>query len=420
MLAAFVQKYREAYAGLPRDAWALSFILFINTSGTMVVFFLTLYLTRHLGFTVARAGQALSGYGFGMLAGNLLGGFSSDRIGPRATQRLSLAFSGVTLILLGYCREFSSVLIFLFLYGVSAAALFPANASALAEICAPEIRSRGFVLSRLASNLGATIGPVVGGFLAARHFSLLFWVDGGTCLAAALAFFVLFPTRLSWKRGSAPTTFSPRSNERGGPPPAAPVSRPSPFAWRKDGTLLVVLVLTVGISAIFIQFFGTYPLYMKSVYGFTEKLIGPLFAVNTVLIVLFQMILTHSVERFRRPRVAAAGVLLLGLGLGLLPFGRGFLYAALTIAVGTVGEMLIMPTLVTLVSLRAPEGGQGQYQGLFGLAFGIGYILGPAVGTRIYENAGATMLWISVAGFAAILALGFLIFDGRRKSAPIG
>jgi MFS family permease len=402
MLGTFVRKYREAYAGLPRDAWALSFILFINMSGTMVVFFLTLYLTRYLGFTVARAGQVLSAYGFGMLVGNLLGGFSSDRLGPRATQRLSLALSGITLILLGFCRDFPAVVLFLFLYGLFAASLFPANASALAEICAPEIRSRGFVLSRLANNLGATIGPVVGGFLAGRNYRLLFWVDGASCIAAALAFYALFPA------------------ERRSRTVPAPVSRPKPFAWRHDTDLLMVLALTVGISAIFIQMFGTFPIYMKTVFGFPEKLIGPLFAVNTILIVLFQMVLTHSLERYRRLRVAAAGVLLLGLGLGILPFGRGFLYAALTIAVGTVGEMLIMPTLVTLISLRAPEGGQGQYQGLFGLAFGIGYIVGPAIGTRIYENAGGTMLWISVAGFAAMLALGFMILDGKRRSVPAG
>lgn len=103
-----------------------------------------------------------------------------------------------------------------------------------------------------------------------------------------------------------------------------------------------------------------------------------------------------------------------------MPFGRGFVYASLTIAVWTIGEMLIMPTLVTLISLRAPEGGQGQYQGLFGLAFGIGYIIGPAVGTRIYENYGGTALWISAAGLAAALALGFLVLDRSRASAPVG
>ena len=405
MLQAAFRKYRAAYAGLPRAAWTLSFILFINTSGTMVVFFLTLTLTRHLGFSVLRAGQVLSGYGFGMLLGNLLGGWASDRLGPRATQKLSLAMSGILLIALGFFSSFPVVLALMSLYGVSAAALFPANASALADICAPEIRSRGFVLSRLANNLGATIGPVVGGFLAGRHYRMIFWIDGITCLLAALAFFVLLP--------------GPAKARMEGAPSPAPL-RPSRFGWMKDGRLLAIVGLSIGLSTVFIQMFGVFPLYMKAVYGLAERMIGPLFAVNTVLIVLTQMPLTHAVERIRRGRTAAAGMAFLGLGLGMLPFGRTMAFAAVALAVATLGEMLLMPTLVTLISLRAPEGGQGQYQGLFGLAWGIGSIVGPSLGTRIYDTAGGTAVWLSAAGLSALLALGFLAFDrGDRERASL-
>jgi MFS family permease len=406
MLSAALRKYRASYAGLPREAWMLSAILFINTSGTMVVFFLTLYLTRHLGFSVVRSGQVLSGYGFGMLLGNLLGGWASDRLGPRATQKLSLALSGVLLISLGFFTAFPAVLILMSLYGLSAAALFPANASALAEICAPEIRSRGFVLSRLANNLGATIGPVVGGFLAGRHYGMLFWIDGATCLLAALAFFILLP-RPSGAKGESPA--------------ASARFRPSRFGWMKDGGLLAIIGLSAGLSAVFIQMFGVFPLYMKAAYGLAERMIGPLFAVNTVLIVLTQMPLTHAVESFRRGRTAAAGMVFLGAGLGMLPLGRTMLHAAAAMAVLTVGEMLLMPTLVTMISLRAPEGGQGQYQGLFGLAWGIGSIVGPSVGTRIYDTAGGAAVWVCAAGLSALVALGFLALDrAQGRGAPPG
>lgn len=50
--------YHDAYAWLPRNAWLLSLVHFVNRSGSMVLFFLSLYLTRKLGFTLAQAGQA--------------------------------------------------------------------------------------------------------------------------------------------------------------------------------------------------------------------------------------------------------------------------------------------------------------------------------------------------------------------------
>jgi MFS family permease len=403
MLRTIVGRYREAYSGLPRDAWALSLVLFIDMSGTMVIFFLSLYLTRRLGFSVFQSGQALSGYGFGMLFGALLGGQASDRIGPRTTQQLCMFGAGISLFALGVSRSFPAVFLCVLLYGLFSAALFPAIASGMAEICAPGIRSRGFVLNRLASNLGVTVGPVIGGFLARHDFRLLFWVDGATCLLAGLAFFVLFPRGRSAVRAAAPERAGRRD------------------AWWKDGGLLTVLAGTVGVSLVFNQLWGTFPIYVRSAYALPENLIGPLFAVNTVIIVLFQMVLTHAVERFPRGLVAAGGAAFLGLGFGLMPFGRGWLYGAMTVAVWTIGEMLFIPTVTTMISLRASEENQGRYQSLLSVAFGLGFIAGPALGTRVYERFGGTVLWLGTAGLALAAAVVFL-FPGRgpEGTAPGG
>jgi MFS family permease len=143
--------------------------------------------------------------------------------------------AGLSLFALGASRGFAAVFLCVLLYGLFSSALFPAIASATAEICAPGVRSRGFVLNRLASNLGATIGPVIGGFLAGHDFRLLFWVDGATCVLAGLAFFVLFP------RGRTVV------------PPAAPESSVPRPAWWKDTVLLAALAGTVGISLVFNQ-----------------------------------------------------------------------------------------------------------------------------------------------------------------------
>jgi len=387
-----VDRYRKAYAGLPRDAWTLSLILFIDTSGTMVIFFLALYLTRHLGFSVFQSGQVLSGYG----AGTFFGGFFSDRLGPRATQQISLFGAGLALFILGACRSFPAIAALVFSYAFFTSSLFPANAAAIAEVCAAGTRIRGFALNRLASNLGATIGPVIGGLLAASDYRLLFWVDGTTCILASLSFFLLFPGR--------------RRVRPAKPDPAAEI-RP---AWWKDRGLLGILAGTVGISLIFNQLWGTFPLYVRTVYGLPENQMGLLFAVNTVLIVLFQMVLTHGLDRFPRGRIAAAGSLFLGLGFGLMPFGRGWLYGAMTVAVWSVGEMLLLPTLTAMISLRAPEGGQGKYLGLYSLAFSFGFVLGPSVGTRVFERFGGQVLW-PAAALAAVISVGFLL--GARTSS---
>ncbi len=60
MLRAIFRTYRSAYAGLPRDVWLLSAMLVVNRAGSMVLPFLSLYLTQVRGLSVVTAGRLLS------------------------------------------------------------------------------------------------------------------------------------------------------------------------------------------------------------------------------------------------------------------------------------------------------------------------------------------------------------------------
>lgn len=156
MIKGIVKLYRQAYSGLPREAWLLFAVNLVNSSGAMVIFFLSLYLTRQLGFTPARAGQALSLYGLGSLAGGYLGGLFSDRLGSTSVQKLSLSLSSGFLIILGQVRSAGGILPVLFLFSVAAGAVYPTNAASISRVCPPELQVKGFALNRLANNLGVT------------------------------------------------------------------------------------------------------------------------------------------------------------------------------------------------------------------------------------------------------------------------
>ena len=93
---------------------------------------------------------------------------------------------------MGYMTSHGAVLLSAFLLGVFGEALLPANATAMAQECPALIRTKGFALNRLAANLGVTIGPVLGGYLALWNYRSLFWVDGLTSLAALVIFSLSF------------------------------------------------------------------------------------------------------------------------------------------------------------------------------------------------------------------------------------
>lgn len=380
-------KYKQSYAGLPRTAWWLALVVLVNRSGMMVVFFMTLYLTRRLGFTVSQAGQIMTCWGIGSLFGSYLGGWLSDRWGTFRVQLASLIWNGVGFVVLGQMSGFPSIAVTIFLVAVVGEAFRPANITAFTEVCPEDIRARGIVLNRLAANLGIAVGPAVGGLLARIDYSYLFWVDGLTCLAAAGIVFRLL------RRGVS--TVKPYEKTSAGRTP-----------WR-DGLFLSVMGLLLMVGVVFFQIFNIWPLYMREVNGFTEDRIGLLLTINCILIVLLEMPLIHRLERFNPLASVMAGVALLFSGFFLLPFGASYEYAAVTVVLWTFGEMLVFPLVATFIANRADDRSRGKYMGLFTLTFSLSFVLGPMFGSTAYAQLGPKWMWLSTGWIGLGVWLGF-------------
>lgn len=58
--------YRDAYSGLSPSLWWLSIVMLINRAGTMVIPFMTLYLTQYLDYSISKAGIIMAVFGIGL------------------------------------------------------------------------------------------------------------------------------------------------------------------------------------------------------------------------------------------------------------------------------------------------------------------------------------------------------------------
>jgi predicted MFS family arabinose efflux permease len=391
--------YRSAFSGLPRPVWVLALATLVNRSGTMVLPFLGLYLTTKLGFSILSAGHVLSLYGLGALVGAWLGGFLADRVDPVLVQVASLLATGCGFLILGQVHGRTAIAAAVLALSVAAECFRPAMFTAVARRSAPAVRTRSLALVRLAVNLGMSVGPAVGGVLAVRHYGLLFVVDAVTCWMAAV---------LLW------AAVYHRSEEREARPAAAPTTPASP--WR-DRPFLAFLGIMLLMGTVFFQIMSTLPLYFREVYRFPEDTIGILLALNALVIVGVEMVLVRALERLDHLVVVGVGCLALGLGFGLMPLGSGTLFAAFTVLVWTVGEMLSVPMANSVATTRAPVGSGGRYLGAYFLAFSGAFVLAPTVGTAVYQSLGSGVLWFGVAGLGATLCLGCLWLAPRFRAA---
>ena len=397
MIHKIINNYQASYSGLPKAVWMLSFVIFVNRSGSIVLFFMTLYMTRKLNLSISMAGQIVSLYGIGALIGSYLGGWLSDKISARRVQLLSLITSGIGFIIISFITSTVFIAGMMLLLGMLSESFRPANATAIAEVCPPLLRARGFALNRLAVNLGITFGPAIGGFLATVDYKLIFWVDGVTCLSAAFLLWIFYHKIVPYK-----TADGHLDKEQ----------TQSPY---KDKIYMSVLILLFFAGIIFVQIFNTWPLYLREYYNLIEYRIGLLLTINATIIVLFEMPIIHRLERKNHLKIISIGSLLLSIGFVLLPLGNSFIFAAFTVVIWTIGEILLFPLIIGFIANRAGEKNRGQYMGLLTFSFSLAFVVGPLVGTSIYDSFGASILWLSLGVLGVFSFIGYQILNYYYK-----
>jgi predicted MFS family arabinose efflux permease len=109
------QFYLNSFSGLSKEVWWLALITLINRAGTMVVPFLSLYLTKDLNFTLSDVGWIMTAFGLGSVVGSWLGGLFTDRIGAYPVMVFSLIGSGFLFIGLQYLHDFYTMCMGIFI-----------------------------------------------------------------------------------------------------------------------------------------------------------------------------------------------------------------------------------------------------------------------------------------------------------------
>lgn len=390
--------YKNSFRGLSPEVWWLALITFINRAGTMVLPFLTLYLTKELQFSLAQVGWIMSIFGVGSLIGSWLGGKLTDKIGFYSVMFWSLFISGLMLISLQFITTFTGFSIAIFLTMLVADMFRPATYVAVKAYSKPENQTRTLTLVRLAVNLGFTFGPFLGGIIIALvSYKGLFWVDGLTCIIAIL----LFKRVLKSKSAIVKT-----------PETGKDISTSSPL---KDKSFMMLLVIVFIMALIFFQLFTTLPIFYRDVYGLSELQIGLFMALNGGLIFIFEMPIIHKLEEtsISKIKLITVGLLLFSLSFFVLITVQWIGILLISMILISFGEMFGFPFTNTFAISRATKGKEGKYMAMFTMAFSLAHIFSAKLGMYIVDVAGFNANWIAM-GILGILAVLLSIMLNKR------
>ena len=373
--------------------------VFIDLVGFGIILPLSPFLAREFNASALEIGLLMSIYSVMQFLFSPFWGSLSDRIGRRPVILIGLLGGGFSYVLFA----FSSSLTLLFV-ARALAGLFGGNISTahayIADVTKPEERSKGMGLIGAAFGLGFIFGPLIGAGLgilgqrlgSAPPFGMSFSAVGAAILCFAnfvLAWFVLKES-LSEEIKSKPRVrknrFAELARQMG-----RPVAGQLMFVYFLSG--LAMAQMESMLFPFVADRFG---------WGLEKSSMG--FAYIGILMVITQGYLVRKwMPRFGESRVLLAGLFGFALSLFLIPLSISIALMAVTMTILAVGNGLMRPPNLGLISLATPADEQGAVMGVTNSLASLGRILGPLVGGLLYErlSPGAPFYFAAVLAAAA-------------------
>lgn len=386
---------------LPAAVWTLQAGGLANSFGTGLAFpFVAIYLHSVRGMPLGVVGVVLGVQGLAQLAGCAIAGPAVDRFGARQVLTVALVLQAASWALFPFVHNAWQAAALTALDGIGFAGFWPGQSVLLTRLTPTATRHGAFALQRVTNNLGIGLGGVTGGLIARvaepGTFTTLFTVDAATFLAFVAIIRLVRDPGLGVH---VQTDAAPRASFR-------LVAHDRVFL---RAFVLNAVLVTVGYGLLsLVMPFG------KDQAGITERQIGLIWLVNTLAVVVFQMPISRLSEGRRRMLllVATGGVwavswLLVAAGGAWFAATGATVVLAVALAVFGIGECLHGAVFGPLVADLAPEGLQGRYFAVSSMSWGLGMLVGPAVG-GVVLGANAFALWpLAAAGCVGLGALAF-------------
>lgn len=400
MLGAAIRRVNADLRGLPRPFWLLAGGTVVYLIGVEMTYpYETLYLNGRLGVSMTSLGLILGITLLATLPLQVVGGALCDKVGRRPVLMLGILGS---MALYGGLALTTDLTVIVALIAFEAAfgwaQYITASNAIVADVTTVEQRTDAFGVSRVALNIGISIGPLIALPLLAHDpsFRLNFIASAVVCggFLAIVALWLRETRPAGVRAGSVPASFRGYGDVL------------------RDRVMLAFCLVALLPCFAFGQIWATMPVMLNGLQGVTAERWSVALIVYGLCMVVMQYPVVRVAGRRDLMLALALSCLAQGVGIGVAPFvpWPGTLACIAAIALGVV---LLIPIASAVVSRLAPVELRGRYMGVWTLIYMGGYAIGPLLGGWALDRFGGR---VSFSITAAVCLLGVVCFPLLRRA----
>ncbi len=305
--------------------------------------------------------------------------------------------------------------------GITGGNISVANAY-LADISSNENRSRNFGKMAVSQNLGFIVGPALAGILGGTIYGAILPVSAALILSLVTIIVIGLrlkeskpgpPEILVQEEGTIRKVFSQECKD------CFDNENPKKLKFRDVFKLKHIPYLLVLYFLIFLGFnifYASFPIHAAVGLKWSVTQLGIFYAVLSGIMVVIQgPVLRKALKKFSEQKLVIIGSVILGANFILFMSNITFvIYGAVILF--ALGNGLMWPSFMSILSKRAGTTLQGAVQGVAGSFGSLASIIGLILGGTLYNLIGATTFLVSAGVIFTAFIMSFRLLNDKNSN----